>query len=202
MLERNIQEEIRQSIELHVNLTEEEYALLFQNFTVRKLQKRQYLLQQGDPSRHLSYIKKGCLRSFEIDQSGKEHIIQFSIEGWWAGDILSNLTQEPSQLNIECLENCEILQIESAKMEEMYLKIPKLERYFRIITQNAFVVAQNRLLSVMSKSALERYLEFAARYPLFMQRIPSHHIASYLGITPESLSRLRKKYANKMRAND
>ncbi len=190
-------EQIKAALARHITLTELEFEHFINQFTERKIKKRQYLLQQGDVARHLYFVKTGCLRSFETDKAGKEHIIQFSIENWWVSDMVSNLTQTPSQLNIECLENCELLQIDYKKLENLYLDIPKLDRYFRIIVQNALIVSQQRLLSVMSKSALERYLEFADRYPQFMQRLPNHHIASYLGITPESLSRLRKEYATR-----
>ena len=190
-------EQLKVALARHISLTESEFEHFSSYFTLRKMRKKQYILQQGDIAKHLFFVNKGCLRSFETDDSGKEHIIQFSIENWWVSDMDSNLSLLPSQLNIECLENCELLQLDIHDLDKLYHKIPNLERFFRIITQNALVVSQRRLLSVMSKSALQRYLEFSDRYPLFMQRLPNHHIASYLGITPESLSRLRKEYATK-----
>lgn len=190
-------EQLKTALARHITLTDQEFEHFFSHFTERKMRKRQYVLQQGDISRQLNFVIKGCLRSFETDDTGKEHIIQFSIENWWVGDMVSNVTQTPSQLNIECLENCELLQIDNQKLEKLFIEIPKLERFFRLTIQNALIVSQRRLLSVMSKSALERYLEFSDRYPQFMQRLPNHHIASYLGITPESLSRLRKEYATR-----
>jgi CRP-like cAMP-binding protein len=192
-----MQEQLKAALNRHISLTDVEFEHFVSHFTERKIKRRQFVLQQGEVSKHLYFVIKGCLRSFETDNAGKEHIIQFSIEDWWVSDMVSNFTQTPSQLNIECLENCELLQIEQQKLEQLFIAIPKLERFFRIISQNALVVAQRRLLSVMSKSALQRYLEFSDRYPQFMQRLPNHHIASYLGITPESLSRLRKEYATR-----
>jgi CRP-like cAMP-binding protein len=188
---------LKKTLSRHITLTDEEFELFAKHFTVRKYRKKQYVLQQGDLCRYVYFVVNGCLRSFEVDDTGKEHIIQFSIEDWWVGDMESSLTHTPANLNIECLEPCEMLLIEQTALEKLYIEIPKLERFFRIITQNALIVSQRRLLSVMSKSALERYLEFTGRYPQFMERIPNHHIASYLGITPESLSRLRKEYATK-----
>jgi CRP-like cAMP-binding protein len=190
-------EQLKEAINRHITLTDTEWAYFSSHFTERKMRKKQYILQQGDVSKYLYFVKKGCLRSFETDMAGKEHIIQFSIENWWVSDMVSNVTQTPSQLNIECLENCELLQIQNTDLDKLYLEIPKLERFFRLTIQNALMVSQRRLLAVMSQSALERYLEFSDRYPQFMQRLPSHHIASYLGITPESLSRLRKEYATR-----
>jgi CRP-like cAMP-binding protein len=190
-------EQLKTALARHITLTDSEFEHFSSHFTERKMRKKQYILQQGDVAKHLFFVNKGCLRSFETDDTGKEHVIQFSIENWWVSDMDSNLSQLPSQLNIECLENCELLQIDIQNLEKLYLGMPNLERFFRIITQNALVVSQRRLLSVMSKSALQRYLDFSDRYPLFMQRLPNHHIASYLGITPESLSRLRKEYATR-----
>jgi CRP-like cAMP-binding protein len=190
-------EQLKTALARHITLTDSEFEHFSSHFTERKMRKKQYILQQGDVAKHLFFVNKGCLRSFETDDTGKEHVIQFSIENWWVSDMDSNLSQLPSQLNIECLENCELLQIDIQNLEKLYLEMPNLERFFRIITQNALVVSQRRLLSVMSKSALQRYLDFSDRYPLFMQRLPNHHIASYLGITPESLSRLRKEYATR-----
>jgi CRP-like cAMP-binding protein len=194
-------ETLRKALSKHITLTDDEFDAFVRHFTLRKYRKKQYVLQQGDICRHLFYVVKGCIRSFEVDDTGKEHIIQFSIEDWWVGDMESSTAQIPSRLNIECLENCELLFIEQTALERLYIEIPKLERFFRIIVQNAFMVSQRRLLAVMSKTALERYLEFTERYPQFMERIPNHHIASYLGIAPESLSRLRKEYATRQWLN-
>jgi CRP-like cAMP-binding protein len=190
-------EALKKAFSRHISLTDTEFETVIQHFTVRKYRKKQYVLQEGDISRHTYYVVKGCLRSFEVDDTGKEHIIQFSIEDWWCGDLTSGANQTPSELNIECLDNCELLLIDNVQLEKLYIEIPKMERFFRVIMQNALMVTQRRLLAVMSKTALERYLEFTERYPQFMERIPNHHIASYLGIAPETLSRLRKEYAHK-----
>jgi CRP-like cAMP-binding protein len=190
---------IKKNIARHINLTESEFQYFTSFLSERKLKKRQYLVQQGDICRYTCFVSKGCLRMFEIDNTGKEHNIQFAIEDWWTGDLDSFLTETPARLNVECLENCELLLIEKKDMERIYAEIPQFERFFRIIIQNAYVASQRRLLSVMSKNALERYLDFSERYPHILQRVPNHHIASYLGITPESLSRLRKEYASRER---
>jgi CRP-like cAMP-binding protein len=192
--------QLKTAVARHITLSDSDFEHFSSYFTLKKLRKRQYLLQQGDICRHLYYVNKGCLRSFEVDNADKEHILQFSVEDWWVGDMVSSLTQTPSQINIECLENCEILQIEQVALEKLYFEIPQLERFFRIITQNAYIAAQRRLLAVMSKPALERYLDFADRNPHIMQRVPNHLVASYLGITPESLSRLKKEYSIQQRS--
>ena len=190
-------ENIKRNIARHIQLTDQEFAHFTTFLSARKLRKRQYLTQQGDVCRYTYFVNQGCLRMFEIDGSGKEHNIQFAVEDWWTGDLDSFLTETPSQLNVECLEHCEMLLIEKKDLEQVYHDIPQFERFFRLIIQNAYVASQRRLLSVMSKNALDRYLEFSEKYPQILQRVPNHHIASYLGITPESLSRLRKEYASR-----
>ncbi|NUO01844.1 MAG: Crp/Fnr family transcriptional regulator [Saprospiraceae bacterium] len=185
--------DIRKNIERHISLSDAEFEHFLTFMTARKLRKRQYLVQQGDHTHYSYYVVKGCLRAFKADNSGKEHIIQFALEDWWIGDMAALTTGTPARLNIECLEDCDILQIHYEDQERLYAELPKFERFFRIIIQNSLVATQNRLLSVMSQPAYDRYLEFMERYPKVVQRVANHHIASYLGIAPESLSRLRKE---------
>lgn len=189
--------DIRKNIERHIPMSDAEFGHFMSYMTPRKLRKRQYLVQQGDFTRHSYYVVKGCVRAFKSDHSGKEHIIQFALEDWWIGDIAAIITGTPARLNIECLEDCEVLQIDKEDQERLYAELPKFERFFRIIIQNSLVATQNRLLSVMSQPAYERYLEFMERYPQIVQRVANHHIASFLGIAPESLSRLRKEGATR-----
>lgn len=177
----------------HIQLTDEEKELLWQAVTLRKYRKRQYVLQAGDVCRHENFVVSGCLRAYYIDDAGTEHIIMFAVEDWWTSDLLSFLTQTPSKLNIDALEDSEVLQIERSALEALYLKIPKLERFFRIMMQNANIAQQQRILFNISKTAKERYLYFIEKYPKLEQRLPQHQIAAYLGITPEFLSQIRKQ---------
>lgn len=183
------------SIARYVLLTPEEQEIICSLATPRKLRKRQFLLQEGQVSRNETYVLKGCLRSYEVDEKGGEHVLQFSIEDWWVGDIYSYHSEQPSRLNIDALEDCELLQFPKQTMEEVFARVPKMERFFRILLQQAYVASTNRIMSAISKPAFDRYCEFIAKYPQIEQRVPNHLIASYLGITPESLSRLRKQYA-------
>ncbi len=189
--------DIRKNIERHIPISDAKFEHFMSFMTLRKLRKRQYLVQQGDLTRHSYYVVKGCVRAYKMDESGKEHIIQFGLEDWWIGDIAALTTGTPARLNIECLEDCEVLQIEHEDQERLFVELPKFERFFRIILRNSLVATQNRLLSVMSQPAYDRYLEFMERYPHIVQRVANHHIASYLGIAPESLSRLRKEGATR-----
>lgn len=179
------------SFSKYVTLTNEEADVVQSLFTARKLRRRQYLLQEGDVARHETFILSGVTRTYEVDEKGQEHVVQFGLEDWWVGDLYSFLTNTPSHYSIDCLEDTEVLQITKQNLEALYERVPKMERHFRIIIQNAFIAATSRVASSLAKSATERYDEFVARYPQIEQRVPNHQIASYLGITPQSLSRIR-----------
>jgi CRP-like cAMP-binding protein len=176
-----------------VRLNPEEIAILQTLFTHKKYRKHQYLLQQGDTCRYESFIIKGIARIYQVDDKGQEHILQFTPEDWWTGDLYSFLTGTPSQYNVDCLEDTEVLRITKSDLDVLFEKVPRMNVYFRILYQNSIIAYNRRLGSALSKSALERYQEFIDRYPLVEQRVPNHQIASFLGITPQSLSRLRKQ---------
>jgi cAMP-binding proteins - catabolite gene activator and regulatory subunit of cAMP-dependent protein kinases len=180
------------SILKHVPLSEKEQQRIPSFFQSLRTRKHQYLLQEGQVCRYEYFVLKGCCRQFEVDEEGRENVLQFSVEGWWISDLDSMLTQQPSSFNIDVLESGEVLQIDKVKMDELFNEIPAFERYYRIISQKAFIALQRRIL-FFQKPALERYEEFVTRYPFLEQRLPQHQIAAYLGITKESLSRLRRK---------
>ena len=175
----------------YVKITEQEFEECLPFLQFKKFRKHQYILQEGDISRYENFILKGCTRSYEVDEKGQEHIIQFGLEDWWVGDMYSFLTKTPARFNIDCIEDCELLQISEQNHDLMLLKVPKLERHFRKLISNAYCASIQRIYSSMSKSALERYQEFIEKYSHIEQRVPNHYIASYLGITPQSLSRIR-----------
>jgi CRP-like cAMP-binding protein len=176
-----------------VTLTEDEQETCKTFFTPKKLRKKQYLLQQDDVCKYTAFVEKGVLRSYAIDDKGSEHIVQFALEGWWVSDIYSFLTSEPSIFNIDALEDSELLLLTKKTNEDMLQRIPKMERYFRILSQNSLVALQRRLIGSLSKSAEEKYTNLVETYPNIIQRVPQHMIASYLGVTPETLSRIRKQ---------
>lgn len=180
-----------------IELTPEEIEYLLSVLQLKKLRKRQYLLQEGDVCKIQGFVVKGCLRVYEVDAKGTEHIVQFAPEDWWVGDIYSFYTGEKSQYNIDALEDSELYIFDHKMMEDLYTRIPKMERYFRLLMQNALIALSRRVLSSMSKSAAERYDDFIQRYPQIEQRVPNHQIASYLGIKPESLSRIRRHQSEK-----
>jgi CRP-like cAMP-binding protein len=176
-----------------INLTPEEEEILISKITHRKYLKGQYLLQQGDICRFSGFIISGCTKTFFIDDQGQEHVIMFSIEDWWASDMGSFISQKPADLNVQCLENTEIISLSYDSQRELLEEIPKLERFFRIIIERAFVSSQKRIVRNFTMTAKERYLFFRSQYPQIEQRIPQYLIASYLGITKEFLSKTKKE---------
>ncbi len=183
-----------QKFDEKIELTKEEKELSGSFFIPKKMRKKQWLLQEGDVCKYVAFVEKGLLRSFTINDKGHEHITQFAFEGWWIADQVSFLTGEPSEHNIEALEDCELLLLTKLAEDKMLEKIPKLERYFRILLQNSLIATQKRLVSSLSQSAEERYSDLIKACPdTLPQRIPQHMMASYLGITPETLSRIRRQ---------
>lgn len=180
------------SISKHITLDQKEIELLLSIVKFRKIRKRQYLLQEGDVNRYNTFVSKGCLRSYVVDKNGTEHVFQFAVEGWWIGDILSMNTQTPSIMNVDALEDSELLLISKEDMDNFYMRVPKYEHYSRVILENAFIAHQARIMQSICFSAAERYEYFKEKYPFLLQRIPQIQIASYLGITPEFFSKLRK----------
>ena len=187
-----------QKLEEKIKLTEEEKKLSRSFFIPKKLRKKQYLLQEGDVCKYVAFVEKGLLRSYTINDKGQEHINQFAFEGWWIADQFSFLTREPSKYNIEAMEDCELLLLSKSSEDEMLDKIPKFERYFRILLQNNLIATQKRLVSSLSQTAEERYSELIQDCPTTLpHRIPQHMLASFLGITPETLSRIRRQITSK-----
>lgn len=184
---------ILKNVSRFIQLTPEETNYFISSLKHKKLRKRQYLVQEGDVTQYEYFVDSGCLRTFYVDNKGMEHNVQFSIEDWWTGDMYSFLTRTPAKYNIVAIEDSELFCIERTVQEDLYAKIPKFEKFFRHLLQNAFVAQQERILAGMSETAEERYLHFREKYPSMDKRIPLNQIASYLGITPESLSRIRRQ---------
>lgn len=189
---------IIENVTRHIRLTEEEIGYFTSILKVRKFRKRQYVLQSGDVCRFETFVNKGLLRSYAVDKEGQEHITMFAMEGWWISDFYSLLSQTPATLNIDALEETEVVQIEHSDLEKLYDRIDKFNKFFRILLQNAFIAHQQRILSAISQSAEERYASFTKKYPSLEQRVPQHQIASFLGITPETLSRIRRQRMEKI----
>jgi len=194
------QKSILSQLKKKINLTVKEEEVLTSKLIHRTYLKGQYIVQAGDTYRYQTFIISGKVRTFYLDDNGNEHIIAFGIENWWVGDICSFNAQSPAEFNTECLEKTSVVQISYDDMEHLYLNIPKLERYFRIIIQKAYGNMSKRIVRNHSLAAKERYLLFKESYPEIIQRVPQYMVASYLGITKEFLSSIKKQIANEAKS--
>ena len=172
-----------------------EKALITPQFTEQSVKRREIILQAGSICKYYSFIVKGCFRMYGIDDNGNEHNIQFAAEKDWIMDIGSFHTRKNSRLYIKALEPSIILQIEQQALYFLYRNIPKLDRIFKVIIENKYVELQNHVLQNISSTAQQRYLTFLEQYPALANRLPNAQIASYLGITPEFLSKIRRDLA-------
>ena len=177
----------------YIPLNEEEKKLFEGRVTQRNVKRRQMILQEGFVCKHYSFVVKGCFRMYGVDAKGAEHNIQFAAENDWIADIGSFHSGKPSKLFIEAIEPSIIVQIEKQDLYFLYKSIPKLDRIFKVIVENKFVELQNRVLQNISSTAQERYVNFLDQYPQLARRLPNTQIASYLGITPEFLSKIRSE---------
>jgi CRP-like cAMP-binding protein len=184
-------------IEHRIQLAQKECALLNQFFTPKKIKKHQFLLQEGDVCKHIAFVNSGCLRAYTVDHKGDEHIIQFAIEDWWISDLHSFLTGTPATYNIDAVQDSEVLLLEKTARDKLLETVPKMERFFRLLQEANYVSTHQRINDSLSASAEERYLAFVRTYPRLVEQVPQNQIASYLGITPQSLSRIRKELAHK-----
>ncbi|WP_421754890.1 Crp/Fnr family transcriptional regulator [Croceimicrobium sp.] len=174
-------------------VSDEEIGLIQKAFQEKKLAKKEFILKAGDVSQHMRFIDSGALRTYYLDEEGKEFVQSFGIEGWWLNDLYSYLSQSPATQFIQATEPSVIFQIHRDRLEELFKEVPSMERFFRIKMQSAYQAAQHKNLQVKIESAEERYADFRQRYPQLEQRFPQYMIASYLGLTPEHLSYIRRK---------
>lgn len=180
-----------------IPVSDEDINLIRQSFKLKKLRKRQYLLQEGDVCKYLSFINKGAFRQFTVDDKGNEHIIRFGIERWWMADYEGFINETPSRYSIEALEDSELLQITSEAMNTLKRNVAAIDDMVNKMNQRSYISNQKRIHSSISNTAEDRYTDLINTYPEFLQRFPQSMIASYLGISPETLSRVRKQMAGK-----
>lgn len=179
-----------ESISKHIHLEDEEEGHFLSYLQVKKVKKKQYLLLEGEISRFAIFVTSGCLRSYNLDENGFQYIQQFAPEGWWIGDIFSLITQEPGILYIDALFDSELLLISKINLEKLYKEIPKFNYYFRILAEKSLVSYQTRSMENLRLTAKERHDKFCLRYPSLIEKLSQKQVASYIGVTPEFLSKM------------
>ncbi len=186
-----------QNIAKHINLATEEETYFISLLQHKKIKRRQYLFHEGDINKFQVFVVEGCLRSYSIDKNGFEHVLQFAPPGWWIGDMASFLKQQPGTLYIDAIEDTEVVLLYKSDLENLYSTVPKFERFFRILAENALATYQHRLINNLSLPAKERYENFCRLYPSLIQRLLQKQIAAYIGVTPEFLSKMLSQAAAK-----
>jgi CRP-like cAMP-binding protein len=181
---------LRKHIERIVPLTDREFEYIFSHFTHRDLKKHQFVVQQGESVPNDFFILSGCLKSYFTDASGKVHILQFGMADWWITDYQAYYYQTKATINIDCIEDSELLCLSAENREKLCAEIHKIEHFFRKKTNKRNVALQQRILSLLSSNAKEKYDQLLKLYPELFQKVPKQLIASYLGVTRETLSRL------------
>ncbi len=176
-----------------LSFSKEESLLLESSFKKLHLPKHNLLLEAGQQVNDQYYVVDGCLRTYYVDPHGKEHTVQFAIADWWISDYTAFFNSSTAVMNIECIQEATLYKISKKDMDQLYIAIPRLESYFRKKMERAFASFQKRIISSLAQSAPERYLDFIKTYPNIEQSVKNYHIASYLGITTQSLSRVRKE---------
>ena len=180
-------------IRRYVELDDQEVLVLNKYTKLLNLKKKEDLLKEGQICRALYFVEKGCLRMFFTDKKAVEQITQFALDGWWIADYFSFIDNQPSDYTIQAIEESEIIAIDKVVLDDLLKELPQLERYFRIIMQKAAAAAQLRIRLMKELTKEEFYIHFSTSFPEFVQRVPQYMIASYLGLTPEYVSELRKK---------
>lgn len=181
----------------YIELTREEEEYFISLLRLTKVRKKQLIVQPEFVCKYRSYVLAGAMRAYLLDDNAKEHTVVISIEDWWISDFSSYLNQEPATLFVEALEDSLLIQIDYHSEQLLMERIPKFERFFRLITQRSFAFLQKRLLSNLSMSAQERYDEFLNKYPAIANRVPQYALASYLGFSTEFLSKIRNNKTKK-----
>ena len=184
---------IFKNIQKHISLTESEKEYLINSWDIKEVGKKDLLLRQGHACRKLCFVESGSLRTFNLNEDGKESTIMFAIQDWWVTDMNGFANQKPAVVSIEALEKSTIIEFDFLMLESLYVKIPKFERFFRILFQNAYIREQQRSFNNIALTTEQRYSYFIDKYPAIVEKITQKQIASYLGVTPEFLSSVKKK---------
>ena len=188
---------LRAYLEARASITSDEFAFMREHFIPTTLPAGEFLQRAGDVSRHATFVATGCLRSYVIDENGKEHLVQFAPETWWLADAASLMTGNPSQYFIDAVEDSDLLLIDPPSHQILVERIPGYAASFRTGLQRHNAAKDQRIVTALTTTAEERYLEFLERYPSLVQRVPQWMVASYLGVSPETISRVRKNLSRR-----
>jgi len=188
-------EKLRAFFERSVPITDEQFEFIKTLFIPKKVKKHEFLVREGEIAKYGMFIASGCLRTYSIDNKGKEHILQFSVENWWTGDRNSFMTGTPTTYFIDAIEDSEVLLFDDKAIQKVIAYVPGMAAQYQEALQKHAAVKDKRIVSSLSETAEERYDDFLKTYPTVAQRVPQHMIASYLGISPETLSRIRKQHS-------
>ena len=188
---------IDSNVSKHISLSEAEKEIFHGLLSFRKFKKKEFALREGGFCSDNFFVIGGCMRGYTTDKNGFEHVLSFAPPDWWIGDFYGYLTGKPAILNVQAIENTEVIVLSKQNQELLYEKVPKFERYYRIIVERSLVAHQQRIINDMSLSAEERFEYFCAKYPSLVHTLPQKHIASFLGVTPEFFSKMRSKLLRK-----
>jgi CRP/FNR family cyclic AMP-dependent transcriptional regulator len=170
-------------------ISDQEFDYILSHFTAVKRTKHQFIVQEGDEVKNDYWVLKGCLKAYTLDADGKEHILSFAMENWWVTDYNAYHNKLKSGIFISCIEDCELLAISLENREKLCREMHKMEHFWNVKTKNGYIALQKRVLSLLKNSAQERYEQLLEQYPKLFQRVPKKMIASYLGVSRETLSR-------------
>lgn len=184
---------ISKNVSKQVALSEADLKLFCGKFHFMKLKAKQTVIDIGDTCSRTYFVNSGCLRAFALDSDGGEHTVSFAPKDWWIGEMYSYISGEPATMKIEAIEESEVLFIEKDDYEDLFEKIPKLERVFRKLLERSIVAYQMRLIDRLSKTAEERYVNFSKKFPSLVNTVPQKQIASFIGVTPEFFSKMKAK---------
>ena len=188
-------DKLRAYLERTYKLTDDQFELIKSLYIPRRIKKKEFLQREGEIVKYGAFVTLGCLRKYTIDEDGKEHILQFAPEEWWIGDFVSS-NKIPTRYFIDAIENSEVLLIDMPSQEQAFNAIPEMRAQYLAAIQRHAAAKDKRITAYLSASAEERYAEFLHSYPSIAHRVPQHMLASYLGISPETLSRIRKEMAS------
>jgi CRP-like cAMP-binding protein len=189
---------ILKNVAKHIQLDKQEEKYFTSLLKEKKLKRKEFILRENEVCTSSVFVTKGCLRGYNIDQNGFEHILQFAPPDWWIADMYSLITQKPGNLNIDAIENTEVLLLSRKDQEKLFTDVPKFERFFRIVTEYSLVANRQRVLDNMSLTAIQRYEMFCQHYPTLIEHLPQKLIAAYIGVTPEFLSKVKAEYFRKL----